>query len=49
MKSTTSLKDIHIPDVAIQIHVVEGCGVPIGGAYLMHIDRTYVYRAGTMT
>ena len=46
VKSTTGVKDVHIPDVAIQIHVVEGCGVPIRRAYLMHIDRTYIYQGG---
>lgn len=28
VKSTASAKDEHIPDVAIQMHVVEGCGIP---------------------
>ena len=46
VKSTTGLKDVHIPDVAIQVHVVEGCGVPIRRAYLMHIDNGYVYQGG---
>ena len=46
VKSTTSPKNVHIPDVAIQLHVVEGCGVPIRRAYLMHIDNAYVYEGG---
>ena len=46
VKSTTGLKNVHIPDVAIQLHVVEGCGVPIRRAYLMHIDNAYVYEGG---
>ena len=46
VKSTTGLKDLHILDVAIQLHVVEGCGVPIRRAHLMHIDRSYVYAGG---
>lgn len=36
VKSTAGLKEVHIPDVAIQVHVVEGCSVPIRRAYLMH-------------
>ena len=46
VKSTGSAKDQHIPDVAIQMYVVEGCGVPVGRAYLMHINTGYVYQGG---
>ena len=46
VKSTASGKDEHIADVAIQMHVVEGCTVSIGHAYLMHLNTTYVYRGG---
>ena len=46
VKSTTSAKDEHIPDVAIQMHVIEGAGTPIGRAYLMHVNTTYVYQGG---
>ena len=46
VKSTTSAKDQHIPDVAIQLLVVEGSGVSVRRAYLMHINNTYVYQGG---
>ena len=46
VKSTTGAKDVHIPDVAIQMYAVEGSGIPIRRAYLMHIDKTYVYQGG---
>ena len=46
VKSTTSAKDEHIPDVAIQLYVVEGSGITIERAYLMHINNTYVYQGG---
>ena len=46
VKSTASAKDEHIPDVAIQMHVVEGCGIPVGRAYLMHLNTAYVYLGG---
>ena len=46
VKSSTSLKDVHIPDVAIQTHVLEGCGLTIRNAYLMRIDNNYVYQGG---
>ena len=46
VKSTTGAKREHIPDVAIQTYAVEGSGIPIRRAYLMHIDKTYIYRGG---
>ena len=46
VKSTTSAKQEHIPDVAIQMYAVEGSGFPIRRAYLMHINNTYVYQGG---
>ena len=46
VKSTTSAKREHIPDVAIQMYAVAGSGIPIRRAYLMHIDKTYVYQGG---
>jgi len=47
VKSTTSAKSQHIPDVAIQLHVLEGLGSSIRAAYLMHINNEYVYQGGT--
>ena len=46
VKSTASAKDEHIPDVAVQLHVVEGSGIPVGRAYLMHLNTAYVYQGG---
>ena len=46
VKSTTRAKREHIPDVAIQVYAVEGSGIPVRRAYLMHIDNTYVYPGG---
>ena len=46
VKSSTSVKDEHIQDVAIQRHVVESSGVTVRATYLMHIDSCYVYRGG---
>ena len=44
VKSTTRVKeDVHIPDAAIQVYMTEGAGIPIRRAYLMHINRAYVY------
>jgi hypothetical protein len=46
VKSTTSAKDEHIPDVAIQLHVLEQAGLSVGRAGLAHINRDYVYPGG---
>ena len=46
VKSTTGAKREHVPDIAIQMYAVEGSGIPVQRAYLMHIDNTYVYQGG---
>jgi predicted RecB family nuclease len=38
VKSTTKLKDQHIPDVAIQLHVLREAGVAVSRAELMHLN-----------
>jgi predicted RecB family nuclease len=43
VKSTTGVKDYHLFDVAIQRHVVSGCGIDVAAACLMHLNRDYVY------
>ena len=39
VKSSTGAKPEHIPDVAIQLYVLQNLGVPISNAYLMHINN----------
>lgn len=46
VKSTTRVKPEHISDVAIQVYVVEGSGVPVNKAYLMHLNRGYAHQDG---
>ena len=46
VKSTTKAKPEHISDVAIQVYVVEGSGVPVSRAYLMHLNRDYAHQGG---
>ena len=46
VKSSTKAKPEHIPDVAIQLHVLEGSGISVNKAFLMHIDNSYVYQGG---
>ncbi|MBI4312590.1 MAG: DUF2779 domain-containing protein [Chloroflexi bacterium] len=46
VKSSSRVKDEHIPDVAIQLHVVEGAGVRVRAAHVLHINTAYVYLGG---
>jgi len=42
VKSTTRLKDEHLPDVAVQRHVYEGAGLSIRRCSIMHLNPQYV-------
>ena len=44
VKSTNSVKPQHIKDVAVQYYVVQGSGLELEDAYLMHFDKNYVRR-----
>jgi predicted RecB family nuclease len=46
VKSTTRPKLEHEWDLAVQFAVLDGAGVRIRRAELMHLDRTYVYLGG---
>jgi len=43
VKSSTSVKDVHLPDVAIQYYVLQGAGLDINRAFLLLINNQYVY------
>ena len=43
VKSSTSKKDIHLPDVAVQYHVLRGAGLDVDHIRLMHLNNQYVY------
>jgi len=47
VKSSTGVHEQHIPDVATQLYVVEGAGIRVRRAYLLHIDSSYVYEGGS--
>lgn len=42
VKSSTSVKDDHIDDLAIQWFVLRGSGLPLRKAFLLHINSDYV-------
>jgi len=44
VKSGTSVKNEHVPDVAVQIYVLNGSGVPVRKGCLVHLNREYVYQ-----
>ena len=46
VKSTTSAKAEHVPDVAVQLHVLEGLRIPVRQAHLMHINNACLPRRG---
>src|SRR6266540_4021428 len=41
VKSSTSQKDEHIPDVAIQARVAAACGVKITAAEVLHLNKEF--------
>ena len=43
VKSSTSVKDVHLPDVAVQLYVLRGAGLEIEKEFLMHVNNQYVY------
>lgn len=44
VKSTTGLKAYHLADLATQLWVLRGNGVPVASAAIRHLDRTFVLR-----
>jgi hypothetical protein len=42
VKSGTHVKDVHLDDVAVQRYVLEGCGIRVPSAEVVHVDNTYV-------
>ena len=39
VKSTTQVKEPHIPDIAVQLHVLRASGLKVDRAELMHLNR----------
>lgn len=42
VKSATNLKNYYFADVAYQKYVLEKCGVNVTGAYVVHVDNSYI-------
>jgi hypothetical protein len=41
VKSSTELKDDHVPDAAIQAHVLRRCGVDVRRIEIMHLNKAF--------
>ncbi|MCX6227379.1 MAG: DUF2779 domain-containing protein [Bacteroidia bacterium] len=43
-KGSTAVKPHYIRDLAVQLYVVTGAGIPLADAFVMHLNNTYVRR-----
>lgn len=43
VKASSRVKEVHLDDIALQAHVVEGAGVPLAGVRLLYVNRDYVF------
>ena len=48
VKSGTRVRDVHLDDLAVQLHVLTGAGVTISSIELIHVDGEYVYEGGAI-
>jgi len=46
VKSTTQVKEEHVPDAAIQAYVLNNCGIEIRHACIGHLNKEYIYQGG---
>jgi hypothetical protein len=46
VKSSSRVKDEHVTDVAVQLHAIEGQGIPVTRVVLMHLDPKSVWNGG---
>lgn len=44
VKSSTSVKDYHYPDVAVQAWTLRGARLPLSQSFVTHIDSSFVYQ-----
>lgn len=46
VKSGTKIKHRYVNDLALQVHVVEACGIKVRAAFLLHVSPKYVHKEG---
>ena len=42
VKSTTSVKDVHFPDAAVQYYVISNCGLDVTDVSIVYINNKYI-------
>lgn len=42
VKSSTEVKDVHLDDASLQLHVLSNSGLPVTDAFIVHINNQYV-------
>jgi predicted RecB family nuclease len=48
VKSSASKKEEHLDDVGIQYRVLSRCGLDVGSCCLAHVNRSYIFRGGSV-
>lgn len=46
VKSSASLKDVHVTDAAVQAFAIEGSGLPLRSVNIVHLNTGYVHHSG---
>jgi hypothetical protein len=46
VKSSSSVKPEHLPDLAVQVYVLRGAGLPVTAAGLLYLNKDYLYLGG---
>lgn len=46
VKAASRVKAVHLDDLAVQTHVLQGNGLELTGIFLMHVNRRYSYPGG---
>ncbi len=46
VKSSAGFKEEYLPDIGMQLHVLEGAGVRVRRACLVHVNNQYLYEGG---
>ena len=42
VKNSTSVKDVHYDDIALQYHVLKGAGISVSKTFLVHLNNQYI-------
>ena len=48
VKAASRVKSVHVDDLSVQAYVLQGNGLELAGAYLMHVNRHYCFVGGDL-